>query len=412
MKIVYLSQYFPPEMGAPAARVSELSRAWANAGHEVTVLTGFPNHPSGVVPPKYRGFARLREAWGAVDVLRTWIYATPNRGVLRRSVAFASFATSSVVLGAADPRVRDADVIIATSPQFLCAISGWLLSRVLRIPYVLEIRDLWPQSVVEVGALSQRHPVVLTLEQIEQFLYRQADRLVSVTDSFCEVWREQGVDPAKMRVVKNGVDLRRFVPADGDAVKRSLGLRGKFVVSYIGTHGMAQGLATLLDAADALRDDPDIHVLFVGDGAERPGLEQAARSRGLDNVTFLGQRDRDEIPGLMAASDLVAVILRDAPLFEKVIPSKMFEIMGCARPIVLGVRGEAKALLEDAGAGWSVTPEQPQQLAAVIRSAKADPDERRARAQSGLAYARAHYDRDALAARYLADLEELVATRR
>lgn len=413
VKILYVSQYFPPEMGAPAARVSELSRAWAEAGHEVRVLTGFPNHPTGVVPPEYRGRVRMREQWGPVEVLRTWIYATPNKGVVRRSLAFVSFAASSVSLGALEPHVRDVDVVVATSPQFLCAVSGWALSRALRVPYVLEIRDLWPQSVVEVGALSARHPVVLGLERVERFLYAQADLLVSVTDSFCDVWRAQGVDPAKMRVVKNGVDLRRFQPGprDGEA-RREHELGDRFVVSYIGTHGMAQGLETLLDAAELLRDDPEILVLLVGEGAERERLMADARARGLDNVRFLGQQPRDAIPGLVAASDLVTVMLRDAPLFEKVLPSKMFEIMGCARPIVLGVRGEAEALLREADAGWVVPPEDPGALAETIRRAKADPQERKRRGEAGLSYVREHYDREVLARRYLDELEELVAEHR
>ncbi len=409
MKILYLSQYFPPEMGAPAARVSELARRWTELGHEVCVLTSFPNHPTGVIPPEYQGRILQRERWGHVDVLRTWIYATPNRGVARRSLAFLSFAASSLVLGGLDRGVREADVVVATSPQFFCAVGGWVLSRIMGVPFVLEIRDLWPQSIVEVGVLSARHPVIRTLAHVEQFLYRQATMLVSVTDSFCDVWREQGVDPAKMRVIKNGVDLRKFQPGPREgAVRESLGLRDEFIVSYIGTHGMAQRLETLLEAADLLRDDPTIRILLVGEGAERERLMAQASEWGLGNVTFLGQQPREAIPGLVAASDLVAVLLRRTELFEKVIPSKMFEIMGCARPMVLGVRGEAAALLEDAGAGWAVPPEDPQALADAIRQAKADPDERRRRGEAGLVFAREHYDRDALAERYLEDLQQVV----
>lgn len=409
MKILYVSQYFPPEMGAPAARVSELSRAWGEAGHEVCVLTGFPNHPTGVVPPEYRGKIRERERWGPVDVLRTWIYATANRGIARRSLAFLSFATSSVVLGTLDRGVREADVVIATSPQFLCAVSGWVLSRILGVPYVLEVRDLWPASIVELGVVSPRHPAILALEQVEQFLYREAALLVSVTESFCEVWTKQGIDPAKMRVIKNGVDLELFTPRPIDEEQRAaLGLQGKFVVSYIGTHGMAQRLDTLLDAAQRLQDDPEIHVLLVGEGAERERLVARAAAQGLRNVTLLGQQPREAIPSLVAASDLVAVLLRRTELFEKVIPSKMFEIMGSGRPMVLGVQGEAEQLLRDAGAGWAVPPEDPDALAEAIRRAKADPEECRRRGAAGRSFVCEHYDRDRLAHRYLDALQALL----
>lgn len=409
MKILYVSQYFPPEMGAPAARVSELSRAWTEAGHEVCVLTGFPNHPTGVIPPEYRGKIRARERWNRVEVLRTWVYATANRGIGRRTLGFLSFAASSVGLGALDRSVREADVVIATSPQFFCAVGGWVLSRILGVPYVLEIRDLWPASIVELGVVSPRNPAILALERLEQFLYRQAALLVSVTESYCEVWERQGIDPAKMRVIKNGVDLRLFTPRPIDEEQRAaLGLQGKFVVSYIGTHGMAQRLQTLLDAAALLQDDPEIHVLLVGEGAEREQLVARAKAQGLRNVTLLGQQPRQAIPALVAASDVVAVLLRRSALFEKVLPSKMFEIMGSARPILLGVQGEAEQLLRDAGAGWVVPPEDPEALAAAIRRAKADPQECRRRGDAGRAFVGEHYDRDRLARRYLDDLLELV----
>ncbi len=409
MKILYVSQYFPPEMGAPAARISELSRRWAELGHEVCVLTGFPHHPTGVVPAEYRGRIRQREPWGLVDVLRTWVYATPNSGFARRSLSYLSFAASSVFLGALDRSVREADVVIATSPQFFCAVGGWALSRILGVPFVLEIRDLWPQSIVELGVLPATHPAVRGLERIEHALYRSCSMLVSVTESFCEVWRAQGIDPTKMRVVKNGVDLRVFRPMPIDEqVREELGLGGKFIVSYIGTHGMAHGLEVLLDAAERLADDPQIHILLVGEGAERERLMAQAQTRGLTNVTFLGQRPREQIPGLITASDLVAVVLRKMELFEKVIPSKMFEIMGCARPILMGVQGEAAAILREAEAGWEVPPEDSEALAAAIRRAKADPSERARRGAAGRAYVEAHFDRDVLAERYLADLEALV----
>lgn len=413
MKIVYVSQYFPPEMGAPAARVSELSRRWAERGQDVRVLTGFPNHPTGVVPPRYRRLLRLTERVGDVEVMRAFVYATPNRGVVRRGLQYVSFAVSAVALGSLDRRVRDADVIVATSPQFLCAVAGWALARIARVPFVLEVRDLWPQSIVEVGALPAGHPVIAALRAVERFLYREADLLVGVTDSFLEVWRTQGVDPKKMRVVKNGVDLRRFRPAPIDrAMRESLGIPADaFVVSYIGTHGLAHKLDVLLDVAERMRDRPDVRFVFAGEGAERARLVASARARGLANVQFLGERPRDEIPRLLAASDLVAVVLRRAELFRHVIPSKIFEIMGCERAILLGVEGEAEGIVRAADAGWCVPPEDVTAMIAAIDEARHDRAELHRRAKSGRRYVAAHFDRDVLADRYLEEISALVKRR-
>jgi colanic acid biosynthesis glycosyl transferase WcaI len=411
VKIVYVSQYFPPEMGAPAARVSELSRRWAARGHDVRVLTGFPHHPTGVVPERYRGLYRLTEHADDVEVIRAFVYATPNKGVIRRGLTYLSFAMSAVVLGGIDRRVRGADVIVATSPQFLCAVAGWALARIARVPFVLEIRDLWPQSIVEVGALPEKHPAIAVLRFLERFLYREADLLVGVTDSFLEVWRGQGVDPAKMRVVKNGVDLQRFAPSAGDPELRdALGIpREAFVVSYIGTHGLAHKLEVLLDVADRMRHRPDVRFVFAGEGAQRARLQAMASERGLDSVQFLGERPRDEVPRLLAASDLVAVVLKRSALFRQVLPSKIFEIMGCERPILLGVEGEAESIVRAADAGWCVPPEDVGAMVAAIEEAIADPGERMRRGASGRRYVEQHFDRDVLADRYLEELLELTS---
>ena len=409
MRILYLSQYFPPEMGAPAARVSELAARWVERGHEVVVLTGFPNNPTGIVPPEYRGHIRMRESWRGVEVLRTWVYATPNKGVLKRGLQYGSFALSSVALGAFAKDVRSCDVVVATSPQFLCALSGWTLARALKVPYVLEVRDLWPQSIVEVGALGPNHPLVGGLRRMERFVYDAADLLVGVTDSFARIWREQGVDPDKIRVVKNGVDLELFHPRENPApVRADLGFTEKFVVSYIGTIGMAHGLGTLLDVAERMRGRDDVVFAIIGEGAERGHLEADARARGLANVHFLGQQPRTRIPALLAATDLAVVMLRDTPLFETVLPSKLFEIMGCARPLLLAVGGEAKKLVDEARCGWVVPPEDVEAMVAGIEAARTHRFEAKARGRAGRAFVEAHFDRKVLADRYLDELVQVV----
>jgi len=248
MRILYLSQYFPPEMGAPAARVSELSREWARLGHRVTVLTGFPNHPTGVIPPDYRGELWRREEKEGVQIVRTPIFAAANRGVARRSLAYVSYALSSALVG---PLLAEKpDVIVATSPQFLTALSGLWLSKLLRAPFVFEVRDLWPRSIVEVGALPKDHLGIRALEQLERMLYRKADRIVAVTDSFVDEIAAHGIDRKKISVITNGVDLELFQPRDRAADRARLGLpRDAFLASYVGTHGMAHGLGTLLVSA-------------------------------------------------------------------------------------------------------------------------------------------------------------------
>lgn len=410
MRILYLSQYFPPEMGAPAARVSELAARWVARGHEVAVLTGFPNHPTGVIPPEYRGRVLQREHYRGIEVLRTWIYAAPNKGVLRRGLAYGSFAGSSVLLGGLAREVRRADLVLATSPQFLCALSGLALARAWRVPYVLEIRDLWPQSIVEVGALPPSHPIVLGLRALERFAYAQADLLVGVTDSFARIWRGQGVDPHKIRTIKNGVDLGFFRPdQDGRAMRATLGLADDaFVVGYIGTIGMAHGLGTLLDVAERLRDHHGIEFVLVGEGAQRAALEQEARARGLTRVHFVGQLPRAQIPAVLAATDLPIVMLKDTPLFETVLPSKLFEIMGCARPLLLAVGGEAKTLALEADCGWVIPPEDADAMADAILHVRASPDEAARRGRAGRAYVERHFDREVLADRYLDELQALV----
>jgi colanic acid biosynthesis glycosyl transferase WcaI len=409
MRILYLSQYFPPEMGAPSARVSELAIRWARAGHEVCVLTGFPSHPTGVVPPEYRGRIRALERYRGVDVVRSYVYATPNRGVVKRALSFLSFALSSVTIGAAARPARNVDVVIATSPQFFCAVAGWFISRVKRVPFVLEIRDLWPECIVELGVLRDGSAIHRILRRIELFLYRSATLLVSVTDSYPETWVRQGIDPAKMRVVKNGVDLASFQPGEREnAVRKDLGLEGSFVVSYVGTHGMSQGLTTLLEAAEEFRDDSRVHFLFVGEGAEKDELMREARSRRLERVIFLPQQPRERIPQIIAASDLVAVILRDRDLFTRVIPSKIFEIMGCARPILLGVAGEAERLVRESGCGYIGRPEDAASLVEQIRLARERPDEAERRGRAGRDYVIRNFDRDRLAERYAEYLARIV----
>ena len=409
MKILYLSQYFPPEMGAPAARVYELSREWAALGHDVTVLTGFPNHPTGVIPPEYRGELFRREEVDGIHVVRTPIYAAANQGFVGRAANYGSYALSAATVGPLLARGRP-DVLIATSPQLLTAVAGFWLSSLLRAPFVFEVRDIWPRSIVEVGAMPAGHPLIRALEQLELFLYARAKRVVVVTDSFVDELAERGVPREKISVVKNGVDLELFKPSPRENdVRRELGLKPKdFMALYVGTHGMAHGLGTMLEAADQLRGHPDIRFVLVGEGADKAALKARAAELRLENVTFVDKQPRDRIALYLAASDLSLVLLREKPLFKTVLPSKIFEILGAGRALVIGVDGEARRLVEQAGAGVYVRPEDATGLAQAILNLRARPGDCAEMGRSGRAFVEAHFSRAALAKQYLEVLGELV----
>ena len=398
--ILYVSQYFPPESCAPAARVYELSRSWVQAGARVSVLTAFPNHPTGTIPRHYRGKLYQAEDVDGIKIHRTFIYPAANKGFWGRALNYLSFAVSALLTGAL--KLETPDVVVATSPQFLVALSGYLLAKLLRAPFVFEVRDLWPASIVAVGALKEGSILVGMLEVLERFLYRRAHRIVVVTDSFKRLIAAKGIPESKISVSKNGVDLSAFYPGPKpqDLLRRHA-LEGKFVVAYIGTIGMAHGVEMLVDAAERLQGEPDIRFVAVGQGAESAGLAALAKRRGLGNITFLGAVSRSEVREWIAASDVCAVMLRNKPLFRTVIPSKMFEIMACARPVILAVAGESAQLLERAGAGISIPPEDTGGFCSAVLALKRDPALMESMGTSGRRFVEEHFNRTAQAGRYL-----------
>jgi len=408
MDILFLTHYYSPEVNAPASRTSEHCRAWVAAGHDVTVVTCAPNHPSGKVYPGYRNRLFQRETIDGVNVVRLWTALAANEGFARRTINYLSYL---LAVGAAAPFLPRPDIVVSTSPQFFCGLAGGVIGATKRRPWVLEIRDLWPESIVAVGGMREGFLVSL-LERMEAAAYRRADRVVVVTDSFVEhVASRRGREG--IHVVKNGVDLDRFSPgADGAAIRARFGLGDRFVAAYVGTHGLAHGLDTILDAAAMLRDDPRIVFLLVGDGADRVRLEARAREMRLDNVTIAGQLPKSEMPGVWAATDASLILLKKRETFTKVLPSKMFEAMAVARPIVLGVEGEARALLDAAEAGIAVEPECADALARALSVLADDPKLCARLGANGAAHVREHYDRAALAMRYLDILESVVADAR
>jgi len=405
MRILLLSQYFPPEFGAAAARNSEHARFWAESGHDVEVLTAFPNYPAGVVPREYQGRAWMRERRDGYRVCRAWIHATPNRAVWRRALASVSFMASAVIVGAL--ACRRPDVIVASSGPFFVAPLGWLLSLIKRAPFVFEVRDVLPQQAVDVGML--RNPLLIRiLEMTEAFLYRRAARVVCVAAASRDTLLGRGLAPERVHTIENGIREELFVPGEKEnGVRAEYGWRGKYVALYMGAHGVSQGLGTLLACAENLQDDPDFVLALVGDGADKPMLERAAAERGLRNVVFLPLQDKSRVPEFYAAADVCFVPLKKGKYFETNIPSKMFEIMACARPIVLGARGQARELLQQAGAGLAVDPEDADGHVAAIKRLRREPDLAARFGESGRRFVLENFTRRQKAAAYLQVLAEI-----
>lgn len=350
MHILFLTDNFPPEVNAPASRTFEHAREWVRAGHEVTVITCAPNFPKGAVFPGYRNKLWQSETIEGIRVIRVWSYITANEGFARRVLDYLSFMASAV---AAAPFVRGVDVVIGTSPQFFTACAAYLVGRMKRIPFVFELRDLWPESIKAVGAMRDSL-AIRVLERIEMFLYRAADAVVSVTHSFKAKLVERGISEGKIHVVTNGVDLSRFGPVERDrSLEATLGLRGRFVAGYIGTHGLAHGLETLLDAAERFKREgrDEFRMLFLGDGARKAALVEDAARRGLDNVVFLDSVPKAQVVRYWSLLDVSVIHLRDTDLFSTVIPSKLFESMGMGIPIAHGVPGESAAIVSREGVG-------------------------------------------------------------
>jgi glycosyltransferase involved in cell wall biosynthesis len=404
LDIVYVSHYFPPEVNAPAVRVSELARHWQRRGHRVTVLTGFPNHPTGIIPAGYRGRRLAVENYGGVRVIRTWVYAAANKGFLRRTLNYLSFLCSALLVGGR--QIGPADVVIGTSPQIFVAVAAWRLARRRKARFVFEVRDIWPEEIEAVGAVRNRF-VLRLLERLEMFLYRKADRIVAVAQGTVDTLVARGVPQSKLVLVPNGVDLGEWADGERGKARRRLGLGDEFVVSYIGTHGMAHRLDTVLDAAAELSSIPDLRVLMVGDGAERRRLELRARERRLEHVQFRGQVARDLVRDFYAASDVCLVPLRRADLFTRNVPSKIYEIMAAGKPVVIGTEGESRALVEKAGCGVAVEPENAHELAEAIRALHNRREWADELGRSGRRFVEAHNDRGHLADAYLKMLHTL-----
>ena len=413
MHILFLSHYFPPEVNAPAARTYEHCVRWVRAGHEVTVVTCAPNCPDGVLFAGYRN--RLRPQVETIDgirVVRVWTYLAPNAGTGRRIANYVSYLLSSALTCLF---LRRPDVVVATSPQFFCGWAGVLVSWLKWRPLVLEIRDIWPESIRAVGAL-KNGLVLRMLEKLERWMYRAATHIVAVGNGYRDAICKKADVADRVTVITNGVDLQRF---DGEgngqgngrwSPRTASGRRPPFLCSYIGTIGMAHGLEVVVRAARLLKDEgrDDIAFVIAGDGARRKMLIDQAQAAGVgDRVHFPGRQPKEQVPALLAASDACLIHLRGCELFGTVIPSKIFETMAMGRPIIMGVEGEARHMVLEAGAGVEMEPDSAESLVKCLEKLADDRTLTAELSCAGRAYVARHFDRDDLAARYLRLLEQL-----
>jgi glycosyltransferase involved in cell wall biosynthesis len=402
LRIVLLTHYFPPEVGAPQGRLFELAARAVAVGHKVTVVTGFPNYPTGVVAPNYRGRFRMEEDLDGIRVLRTWVYATRNRGFVRRILNHLSFAFSSLTV---IRKLGPADVIFVESPPLLIGLSALAYRRIKRAPFIFNVSDIWPQSAVELGALRSRFAIRLA-EMFERHLYRRAARISVVTPGMLERLAARGVPRHKLVVITNGVDTTAFLPTAPDPkLSQQLGLDGRKIFLYAGTHGMAQGLDVILEAAKLTKDSDVLYVL-AGDGADKDALAKKAQTEGLGNVRFVPNQPKSMMPALINLAYASVIPLKRLDLFKSALPSKMFESMATAKPIVAAVWGEAADLVTAAACGLVVTPEDPSAMREAVERLAADPNLARELGNNGRKYASEHYDRDIIARRFIEMLEE------
>ena len=406
MHILFLSHYFPPEVNAPATRTYEHCKHWVEMGHSVTVICCVPNHPMGRVYPGFKNRLYQEEQVAGIKVIRLLTYVTPNSGLFKRTLNNCLYMLMSILVA---PWIGKTDIVVSTSPQFFNGLAGYFVAAIKRTPWCLEIRDLYPESITALGAIKNK-AVIKLLEGLERFVYRKADHIVAVTYSFEQHIISKGADPSAITVIRNGVNFDLFkLQKKNQQFAESLGLADKFVASYVGTHGMAHGLDVILEAAELCREDTDLVFLMVGDGAEKQRLLAEKNSRSLDNLIMLDQQDKSKMPAIWSVSDLSLVLLKKKDLYLTVIPSKIFESMAMKKPIILGVQGEAQALIEEAQAGICIIPQDARQLVDAVRHLQTERDDYQNCAEAGYRYAKTHFDRTILARQFEQILRALIS---
>ena len=409
MRILYLSQYFPPEVGATQTRAHEMAAGLIRAGHQVTILTELPNHPQGIIHPKYRGRFWIRERLDDIDVIRVWVKTSPVKTMRTRLAFYLSYMVNATLAGLLLARGHY-DVLYATSPPLFVGGTALALSLSRRIPMVFEVRDLWPESAIALGEVKNPR-FVRWATWLEEACYRRARHIVIVTEGIRARLIERGFPSETLALIPNGANTDMFRPRldDGQSLRRELGLDDQFLAIYAGIHGIAQGLEVVLQAAQQLADDPHFHFLFVGDGPRKADLLRLKRDMALSNVTMLDAQSRETIPAYLSAADAALIPLRRLDLFKSAVPSKMFDTWACGCPTILSIDGEARRVLERAQAGVFVPPESSEAMVKAIRALAADRERCQEYGANGRRFVEKHYSRQAQARNLTHLLEKLDA---
>lgn len=402
MKILFLTDNFPPEVNAPASRTYEHCREWIKSGAEVTVITCVPNFPKGKVYDGYKNKLYQTEVMDGIKVVRVWTYMVPNKGFFKRTLDYISFSVSSFIAGL----FQKADVIIATSPHFFTALSGRTLKFWKCTPWIMEVRDLWPEEIKTAGVMKDNF-IIKYFEWEEYHCYKSAEKIVVVTDAYKKYISERGIAPEKIHVVKNGVNRDLFSPMDKDqALLNELGLNGKKVIGYIGTIGLNQQLDFILKCAKSHLGKNNYHFLFIGEGAEKEKLKGLQKEWGLTNVSFLDAVPKNIVKHYISILDVCLINLKNNPANYKVIPSKIFENAGMGIPILMGVLGEAQQIVESHHAGLCFEPDNEEDFNNKLNQLM-EP-EYYATCKEGCMKLAADFDRKILAARMLEIIKSVV----
>jgi colanic acid biosynthesis glycosyl transferase WcaI len=408
MRILYLSQYFPPEAGATQSRAYEMAYQWVQMKHEVTMISEIPNHPSGIVSEEYKGKLLERANLDGIDVFRVWVKTSPIKNFRNRLLFYLSYMLNSIIIGLFLVRGRY-DLLYATSPPLFVGGSALVLSYLKHTPMVFEVRDLWPESAVALGELSNKHSISLATK-LEEMCYQKAIQIVVVTQGVYNKLIQRGIPQEKLFLIPNGAntDLYVFSLADREKIRKELELSGKFVIIYAGIHGLAQNLETILQTARLLKDYPKIHFLLIGDGPKKSELITLASSYILPNLTFLSEKPRELIPMYLSAADIAIVPLRNAEVFDTVVPSKIYDAWACKRPVILTIEGEARQLVESINGGVYVPAEESTKMAEMILKLVNSQDELDRMGKNGYDYTVKNNSRKTLAEKLIKYLENFV----